>query len=1466
MAAAQDPSLQNVTIGFSEFPPGTVIDHQYLDEGVTFGEPGLSTAFTSPDAADPTAPVLSGTPRFFGDVNVAFVNPDFGDLRVVPGFSVNIGYIDSPGTTTLSLIALDGEVLESYVIEQTGIVTANVNALGNPLAGFRVTTVDDDHGFAIDNLTFPGYPQVPADQAGASNPSEPDTTCYTAMPVNCATGEFDHTFNDVAIPGRGPGLNLQRTYSSAAASADGPFGHGWNYSYGMSATTLPSGEVDIDQENGSQVAFSPDSSGGYTAPGRVLASLAGTDDGGLVFTRRPDGTAYHFDATGRLTAITARTGETSTLSYTDDGTLAAVTDEAGRRLTFSWSGGHITGVTDPLGRSLTYSYDDAGDLISAKDRAGATWSFGYDAQHRLTSMTDPNGHPLTNVYDDQGRVTSQTDGAALTSTFAYAGDPASANGTTTVTGPHGELTTYTYVHMQLMSIGKSEGYSTAVTSYTYDPRTLGRASVTDPNGRTTYTAYDADGNVLSTMDGFGYTTTYTYDAADDKISQTTPKGETTTWTYSSPGVLQQITDPTGATTSYQHGDSAHPADVTGTVDADGRITGITRDAYGDAVGQTTHPAPGQSMSTQGVYDADGELLCLASGDAVAAGHQCDSQGARVAGTTSYTYDGDGRTTSTTDPAGHTSSTSYDGDGNPITTTDALGTRTTRSYDGDSRVLTSTLAAGKAAAATTTYKYDLPAGTDPCTDDVNSNIALTCSTITSPTGAVTVNWYGPRHELLAEQAPVSGRTTYYYNQSLDQYQLYDAIHGQVRYTYDADDRLGSMGRLQTPNRYFTYDADGHRLAVQEQFTGKTTSYTYDADGRLTSTTDENGQTVSYRYDPAGDQISITYPDGRQVSRSYDGARRLISITDPAGRSTGFRYDADGNVVSTSYPGGTVSQIAYSPDDTVLGDNITGTAGDLASTTLSRDADQRITAETDTGALGTTTTGSYSARGELTSWAGQAFSYTRAGELTKAGTARFTVNSAGALTRATGLTPDPNIYYVNGIGSRTGASEGTLGSFKYDSQGILIQAGLNPLVTSAGPTTGPAGTTVTLTGEHLNDVYNVEVANHWNIAFAHVDDQHLQVTMPAGTGTEPIVVGDSFGTSDQVSFSYSGIGVAALSPPAGRVSGGNTVTITGSGFTGATAVNFGATPAASFAVVNDSKLTAVPPPASPGTVGVTVTSPQGSSVATPGAHYGYSSGPTVTSIPPIGAPGVGETLEIDGSGFSNATAVTFGSQPAQSFTIESASKINAVIPNGTGTVDITVTSPKGTSPLIHADQFTYPPGSVPPAPRSTSEFDYTYDVQRPAPHRRHPHRRQVRRLGHLQRDTATHRRRRTGRDQRPGRPADRTNRRRRHCQLVRLRPQRQHQTAAGFLRRGRRQLRLHRLRHRHPNLRHRQHTIPIRRRPYRPGHRPGADDPPRIRPGHRPLHHRRPSRQPHAQPVRLRRRRPTQQDRPNGPVLR
>jgi IPT/TIG domain len=259
---------------------------------------------------------------------------------------------------------------------------------------------------------------------------------------------------------------------------------------------------------------------------------------------------------------------------------------------------------------------------------------------------------------------------------------------------------------------------------------------------------------------------------------------------------------------------------------------------------------------------------------------------------------------------------------------------------------------------------------------------------------------------------------------------------------------------------------------------------------------------------------------------------------------------------------------------------------------------------------------------------------------------------------------------------------------------------PTVTSVSPNAGPAagGTSVTLTGTGLADVSSVQFGATPATAVT-CSATSCSVTSPAGTAgdTVPVTVTSPEGTSvatpaDQ--FSYGNLpAVDSLVPDAGPAAGGTSVTITGANLAGATSVQFGATPGTIVGSCSATSCSVTSPAGTAGaTVPVTVTTGSGTSVPSPSGDFTYYATPSVSSVSPSTGPIAGGTsVTITGTGLCGATGVDFGATPAASFTVnQSCTQINATSPSGNGTVDVTVTTPGGTSPdNPPADSFTYAP---------------------------------------------------------------------------------------------------------------------------------------------------------------------------------
>jgi hypothetical protein len=170
------------------------------------------------------------------------------------------------------------------------------------------------------------------------------------------------------------------------------------------------------------------------------------------------------------------------------------------------------------------------------------------------------------------------------------------------------------------------------------------------------------------------------------------------------------------------------------------------------------------------------------------------------------------------------------------------------------------------------------------------------------------------------------------------------------------------------------------------------------------------------------------------------------------------------------------------------------------------------------------------------------------------------------------------------------------------------------------------------------------------------------------------------------------VTAVLPNSGPVAGGQTVTITGKAFATVSSVKFGTATATTVSTLSTSEITAKEPPGTTGkVVNVVVTTPPGASPITSADQFTYTNAPIITKVTPrSGPPAGGTTVTITGLQMTTASKVMFGSIAATSFHVTSATRITAVDPpQAAGTVDVTVTSPRGTSVIGLLDRFTYVP---------------------------------------------------------------------------------------------------------------------------------------------------------------------------------
>jgi hypothetical protein len=147
-AHAQQCEEHSYTITFSEFADGTAITSQYVDKGVEFG----SGAFITQDGANPTSPVLSGTPKFQGPITATFVTPgDAATAAETRRLTFDAGYFDEVGSTQVTFRDINNASLGTFLNSGTGIRTFTAPAGTH---SFTIGGTSDSAGFAIDNLNY----------------------------------------------------------------------------------------------------------------------------------------------------------------------------------------------------------------------------------------------------------------------------------------------------------------------------------------------------------------------------------------------------------------------------------------------------------------------------------------------------------------------------------------------------------------------------------------------------------------------------------------------------------------------------------------------------------------------------------------------------------------------------------------------------------------------------------------------------------------------------------------------------------------------------------------------------------------------------------------------------------------------------------------------------------------------------------------------------------------------------------------------------------------------------------------------------------------------------------------------------------------------------------------------------------------------------------------------------------------
>ncbi|CAL4869752.1 hypothetical protein MMA231_04044 (plasmid) [Asticcacaulis sp. MM231] len=281
---------------------------------------------------------------------------------------------------------------------------------------------------------------------------------------------------------------------------------------------------------------------------------------------------------------------------------------------------------------------------------------------------------------------------------------------------------------------------------------------------------------------------------------------------------------------------------------------------------------------------------------------------------------------------------------------------------------------------------------------------------------------------------------------------------IAYTFDALAReiVRDLPSGTSSDVYTGYNLLGdviYKRFVSASGTG--VSYTHDALGRITSTTDMNGRTLSYQYNAASAATRITWPDNNYAGFGLDNTNRLVSIGMNANSGlVSQTYDSLGRVAAIVKGGGTTS---YSYDDAdhliAMTNDFAGTANDIswsfsnynpARQLMAWNASTTIYDYKQIGAAATSKT--FDGLNRDATIAALTGGYDARGNMTYDGTRTLTYDLENRLLTATGgsasLTlaydPEGRLYkYISGSTITTFLYDGVDLIGEYDSAGALIR---------------------------------------------------------------------------------------------------------------------------------------------------------------------------------------------------------------------------------------------------------------------------------------------------------------------------------------------------------------------------------------------------------------------------------------------
>jgi RHS repeat-associated protein len=605
--------------------------------------------------------------------------------------------------------------------------------------------------------------------------------------------------------------------------------------------------------------------------------------------------------------------------------------------TFSYN---LSATTDSSTGDVTVHQEDGSEVTF--DDSGGTYTPSaprYDATLTASGgdyVFTRRGQEIFKFDQATGHLLSEQDpaGAAASSPYATTMAYNAAGQLSTITDPAGRTYTLTWTSGHVTELADSAG---RVITYAYDSDdnltdvygvgTTRSGGTAQDNDLTQY-AYNGSHLMTSirTPDNAGgaasAVTSMTYDSGERVLTQTNADGGATTFTYGPAGGLSAgqtlTTDPSGHETLDTYSSGLLTSETKGYGTADAGTWSYTYDPV--TLGISSETDPDGNLTTYS-YDDQGNLTSESNGLGVTTNYLYDSNGNLI-----ETIDGNGvATVNTYDQAGHipagaaglddlTSTTITQANNVVESTTGNFGpapTRTTSYYYGDAAHPGDLTKSVDPDGHATTISYDAFGDKAAATDALGNKTLYGYDTAT---GWLTsqVSPSGVAAGVTPScTAPAAGCTTFSHDAYGDLTQTTDALGHVTKSTYDADGNKLSDTNADSQTTTYAYDAADQ--AVKTTAPDGTASRTdYNPDGTIADTVNGLGDKTSYGYDGQGRRDSRGDPDGQTTKSSYDPAGLLTKITNPSGQVTTMTYDAASRLAAVSYSGGSTPSVSYGYD--------------------------------------------------------------------------------------------------------------------------------------------------------------------------------------------------------------------------------------------------------------------------------------------------------------------------------------------------------------------------------------------------------------------------------------------------------------------------------------------------------------------------------------------------------------------------